>query len=260
MNVINLPYGTPGILSYPGININYKISKPSGIPIPMSIPTDIPPFATLGFPQLGIAQMIQPGYNFKLNDLMYLGSTLLHKINFDQQRLQQVMKEKMGNLKSEELKKPEKSKKPEIPEESINISDLIDTELVKDAQTDVKIDKLVEELAKKGNLEDTTGTKIKSKDLLKRFVRTVKFITATQKLLEKAPEILKKRYEELGIDTSDPKVVEYLVNIEKGTQNTITLQKLLKDSGIILNDEQNLIVLDFLKKVLEGFTLGSEKE
>ena len=85
MNIINIPYAT---------TINYRI--PRGIGLPMYLP-------------LGLNQMIQPGYNFKTNDLMYLGSTLWHKINYDQQRINKIVSERLKKPTEETINKNKES-------------------------------------------------------------------------------------------------------------------------------------------------------
>lgn len=261
MNILNIPYGIPGsgMMTYPGININYEIPKPVGIPVPMGFP----PISPMGYSQFGISQMIQPGYNFKSNDLMYLGSTLLHKINDDQIRINQEIEERIKNSKDDRADKSDKSEKTKSSKEKDifkKISKLIDSKEFKADISDSSINELFLKLDSNSNLKDTSDTPFdpkKNSDALKRFIRTVKFISATQKLLSRAPKILKELYKNKGIDVEKPEVKEYLGNIEKGVKQTIALEKLLKESNIILNDDQNAIVLEFLKKVLEGFTLGT---
>jgi predicted lipase len=229
MNIINIPYAT---------TINYRI--PRGIGLPMYLP-------------LALNQMIQPGYNFKTNDLMYLGSTLWHKINYDQQRINKIV--------SERLKKPTEETINKNIEKTESIDDLFKqvSKSIKESISDNSVNKLMNEIdsfkevLKKGDLIDTSGNKLKNdKNTIEGFERTIKFIVATKKLLEKAPELLKKTYSELGINVNDPEVSKFLKYIEDGFKKIISLEEMLNNTNIVLTNDQNMIILEFLKKALEG--------
>jgi len=223
MNIINIPYAT---------TINYRI--PRGIGLPMYLP-------------LGLNQMIQPGYNFKTNDLMYLGSTLWHKINYDQQRINKIV--------SERLKKPTEETINKNIEKTESIDDLFKqvSKSIKESISDNSVNKLMDEILKKVDLIDTSGNKLKNdKNTIEGFARTIKFIVATKKLLEKAPELLKKTYSELGLNVNDPEVSNFFKYIEDGFKKIISLEEMLKNRNIVLTNDQNMIILEFLKKALEG--------
>lgn len=226
MNIINIPYAT---------KINYRI--PRGIGLPMYLP-------------LGLNQMIQPGYNFRTNDLMYLGSTLWHKINYDQQRINKIVSERLKKPTEETINNEKKNN-----EKVESIDDLFKqvSKSIKESISDNSVNKLMNEILKKVDLIDTSGNKLKNdKNTIEGFVRTIKFLTATKKLLEKAPELLKKTYSEIGINVNDPEVSNFFKYLEDGFKKTISLEEMLKNTNIVLTNDQNMIILEFLKKALEG--------
>ena len=232
MNIINIPYAT---------KINYRI--PRGIGLPMHLP-------------LVLNQMIQPGYNFRTNDLMYLGSTLWHKINYDQQRINKIVSERLKKPTEETINNEKTESIDDLFKEiSKNLKESILDDSVKESILDDSVNKMVDELLKNGELKDSSDKILKKdkKNTVKGFVRTIKFLVATKKLLEKAPELLKKTYSELGINVNDPKVAEYLKYIDDGFKKIISLEEMLKkNTNIVLTNDQNMIILKFLKKALEG--------
>jgi hypothetical protein len=200
--------------------------------------------------------MTQPEYPFNYNDIMYLGSSIYNKVDQEKQLIQKLLNYSKDvldddifllNFKPNKIKKIEITK-PEDKQEQININtlDLFDY-IDKNELDDEKMNKLVKELESK-NLNKNINL-----DALKRFIRTVKFIYLTHKLLDNVRPILKKTFKEIGINIEDPAVQTYLNNIEKGFKNIDELMEIIKNNNVILTDEQNLVILTFLQLVLDNF-------
>ncbi len=192
--------------------------------------------------------MTNPQYDFNYNDIMYLGSSIYNKVNLEREAIQKLLnyaKEVLDDdiflLKLDIKKSTDENK--EINIDTLNLLDYIDKNELNDESTE----KLIKEIESK-NLNKKFNP-----DALKRFVRTVKFVYATNKLLNNVRPILEKTFKEIGINIEDPTVQTYLNNIEKGVKNVNELTEIIKNNNVILTDEQNLVVLNFLTLVLENF-------
>jgi hypothetical protein len=185
-----------------------------------------------------IAPLLTPGYTFNQKDIIGLGSTLLFKLEDDRKRLEQVIQEELKPVKKPEITKQELDYK--------KISELIDkAELEKG-----HINKVVNEIIKNN---DKLYKTVEQKDALYRFVRTVMYLNTTRKLLTNSPELLKNMFIEVGIDVNRADIKKYLDEIKKGVEKVNSLNDLINKENIILTDEQNLVVLNYLKLVLENF-------
>ncbi len=194
-------------------------------------------------------KMTQPEYKFNYNDIMYLGGSINNKVNKQRELIQNLLnyaKAVFDNdvflLTKTELVKPQ-NKLEQIDLNSSDIFDYID----KNELDDEKISKLV------GELENKNLDKKVNPDAIKRFVKTVKLIYATNKLLNNVRPILENTFKEIGIDINEPDVIKYLDNIEKGLKDINELIVIIKNNNVILTDEQNLVILNFLNLVLENF-------
>ncbi len=232
------------------------------------------------FNNYSLAPLLTPGYSFNSNDLMGLGSTLLYKLNSDSIAFEKAIQEQLhpSETKVEETKKVEpkveikkveskvEEKKEEKKEEKVtNIFE--ELEKIKKIKVESDYKKIAEMIDKK-DLEDghingivekivNNNKKLyktqEKKDTLYRFVRTVMYLDATRKLLTNSPALLRKMFEEAGIDVNSPDVKKYLEDIEKGINEVNNLNDLIHKENVILTDEQNLVVLNFLKIVLKNF-------
>ncbi len=204
-----------------------------------------------------LKEMTQPEYPFNYNDIMYLGSSIYNKVDIQRQLIQKVLNLSKNVLDDDifllkfepnEIKKKLEITKSVNKSEQVNLntSDIFDY-IDKNELNDDKINKLVEELESK-NLNKNSNP-----DSLKRFIRTVKLIYLTHKLLDNVKPILEKTFGEIGINVQDPSVQTYLNNIEKGVRNINEIMEIIKTNNVILTDEQNLVILTFLQLVLENF-------
>ncbi len=204
-----------------------------------------------------LKEMTQPEYPFNYNDIMYLGSSIYNKVDIQRQLIQKVLNLSKNVLDDDifllkfepnEIKKKLEITKSVNKSEQVNLntSDIFDY-IDKNELNDDKINKLVEELESK-NLNKNSNP-----DSLKRFIRTVKLIYLTHKLLDNVRPILEKTFKEIGINVQDPSVQTYLNNIEKGVQNINEIMEIIKTNNVILTDEQDLVILTFLQLVLENF-------
>lgn len=200
--------------------------------------------------------MTQPEYPFNYNDIMYLGSSIYNKVDKERQVIQELLNYTKKVLdddifllkfKPTEIKKKldinTTTNKEEINIDMLNLLDYID----KNQLDDAKIEQLIKEVESK-NLNKKFNP-----DALKRFIRTIKFVYLTNKLLENVRPILEKTFKEIGIDIENPEVQTYLNNIEKGVRNINELMQIIKSNNVILTEEQNLVLLNFLMLILENF-------
>jgi hypothetical protein len=230
---------------------------------------------------INLSPNIKQYYNW--NQMMSLGSTLFYKLEDDRIRLEKVIQEQLEEPEPKTITPETKTITPEIKtitpeiktitpelktitpelktitpeiktpktkaikaEEPISF-DLIDKKLLSNKD----INEFSKELESK-SVKLSNGTK-PSIDIIKRYVRSIRFIIGTYKLLKNASAILRKTWKEIGIDINSPDVLKYLDSIDKGVNEIDNLKKFLDKNNMILNDKQNLVVITFLQLVLENF-------
>ena len=198
---------------------------------------------------INLMSMMQPGYTFNGNDLKYLGSTLYYKLENDREKIQEAFTQELndnyGTNTNTNTKNELKSLSDNIDStlKLLNDKDIINYNLIEN----INIDNLIKELE---TYNYTNGIK-PSDENLKEYVRTMRFIVATHKLLISTRTILESVLELIGVNINDNEIKKYLDNIDKGVEQINKLTEILNNNNIMLTKEQILIILSFLQVYLK---------